>query len=63
MEQLSIAEGLYYSIICNEDLATLPSDPTASPLFMGVNLVEEKLAVCASWPKRRGSQARCRTPN
>ncbi|MFO1369745.1 MAG: alpha/beta fold hydrolase [Marinagarivorans sp.] len=50
-EQLSIAEGLYYSIICNEDLATLPSDPTASPLFMGVNLVEEKLAVCASWPK------------
>ncbi|HMY41135.1 MAG TPA: alpha/beta fold hydrolase, partial [Marinagarivorans sp.] len=50
-EQLSIAEGLYYSIICNEDLAAAPQAPAPEPIFMGVNLVEDKLAVCANWPK------------
>lgn len=49
--QLSIAEGLYYSIICNEDLAISLPDPAPEPMFMGVNLVEDKLAVCANWPK------------
>ncbi|HEY6530097.1 MAG TPA: alpha/beta hydrolase [Cellvibrionaceae bacterium] len=50
-EQLSIAEGLYYSVICNEDLAQTSASPTADPFFMGVDLVEDKLAVCAHWPK------------
>lgn len=49
-EQLAIAEGLYYSIICNEDL-TQPTATPPSPIFMGVDLVEDKLAVCANWPK------------
>lgn len=50
-DQLSIAEGLYYSIICNEDLAAPLPNPAPEPVFMGVNLVEDKLAVCATWPK------------
>ncbi len=49
--QLSIAEGLYYSIICNEDLTMPQPNPASDPVFMGVNIVEDKLAVCASWPQ------------
>jgi pimeloyl-ACP methyl ester carboxylesterase len=54
-EQLSIAEGLYYSVICNEDLTQTPIAPLADPFFMGVDLVEDKLAVCTHWPKAQAS--------
>jgi pimeloyl-ACP methyl ester carboxylesterase len=49
-KQRAVAEGLYYSVICNEDLAQ--NTPAPEPIFMGINLLEDKLAVCANWPQK-----------
>jgi hypothetical protein len=54
--QLSIAEGLYYSVICNEDFTVTQVNQASDPRFMGVDLVEDKLAVCTNWPKTISQQ-------
>lgn len=50
-EQLSVAEGLYYSVVCNEDRHNQPTQEHNSKTFLGVDIISEKIAVCTHWPK------------
>lgn len=49
---MNIAEGMRYSVICNEDWPQLSaSDIENSIPFFGVHFVKEMQPICALWPK------------
>jgi pimeloyl-ACP methyl ester carboxylesterase len=51
-QRMNIAEGMRYSVICNEDWPLVSNaDIEQSQSFLGFNFVKEMQAVCALWPK------------
>jgi hypothetical protein len=51
---MNIAEGMRYSVICNEDWPQLSvADVEQSVPFFGVPFVKEMQPICALWPKAK----------
>lgn len=49
---MNIAEGMRYSVICNEDWPLLSAnDIEQSAAFFGIQFVKEMQPICALWPK------------
>lgn len=49
---MNIAEGMRYSVICNEDWPLVSTDDIEqSQSFLGFNFVKDMQAVCDLWPK------------
>lgn len=52
MQLMNIAEGMRYSVICNEDWPLLSKDDIElSKPFLGFNFVKEMQSICDLWPK------------
>lgn len=51
-ELMNIAEGMRYSVICNEDWPLLSQDDIEqSKPFLGFSFVKDMQPICATWPK------------
>lgn len=51
-QQMNIAEGMRYSVMCNEDWPLLNADDIAhSTPFLGLHFVQDVQPICAFWPK------------
>ena len=52
VQMMNIAEGMRYSVICNEDWPQLsPHDIEQSEPFFGMPFVKDMQPICALWPK------------
>jgi len=52
MQFMNIAEGMRYSVICNEDWPLIsPVDIEQSVPFFGMDFVRDMQSICAFWPK------------